>query len=109
MSETTNVPSPDQPVFDAEVSPDSGIARGPSWSGYYVKASLARIGNAETPEAVQAQATTEAVVLLHSIRRILMWTAVIIPSLVLALGVILLVVSQSESESSTCGVYSSSC
>ena len=109
MSETTQDQGPDQPVFDAEVSTESGMATGPSWSAYYVKASLTRIGKGETPEAVQAQAITEAVVLLHSIRRILIWTAVIIPSIVLALGVILLVVAQSESAPSTCGIYSSRC
>ncbi|MEV6607930.1 hypothetical protein [Kutzneria sp. NPDC051319] len=89
---------------------DGKLGYGASWSTDNVKASLTRISSSSSVEQAQAQASVEAVVLLHSIRRILMWTAVIIPLLLVAAGIIL-TVTTSNSGSSSCSysTYSSRC
>ncbi len=57
-----------------------------------------------------AQAATEAVVVLHSIRRILIWTAVIVPLILAAAGITLGIV-EANTKSTRCvySVYSSTC
>lgn len=89
---------------------DGELGYGASWSTDNVKASLKRISSSSSIDQAQAQATVEAVVLLHSIRRILMWTAVIIPLLLVTAGVIL-TVATTNSGSSSCSysAYSSRC
>lgn len=74
-----------QPAFQPAMSGnDDGPGSGAPWHQPFVKASLHRIRSSATVEAASVQATTEVVVLLHSIRRILIWTAVIIPAALLA-------------------------
>lgn len=65
------------------------IAVGPSWGSDYAKASLHRIRSSASVEEAHAQATTEVAILLHSIRRILIWTAVIMPTVFVVLGIVL--------------------
>lgn len=55
-------------------------AQGPSWSTAYAANTLARIRRADSVETATAQAVTEVAILLHSIRRVLIWPAVIIPA-----------------------------
>ncbi|NUT53670.1 MAG: hypothetical protein HOV94_41235 [Saccharothrix sp.] len=87
-------PGPFQPyVSDYQGAPGTG----PNWNQVFVRASLHRIRHSPTVAEAQAQAATEAVVLLHSIRRILIWTLVIIPAAVLVLAVVLLVAGGSGS------------
>lgn len=52
---------------------------GASWTHMYPKGSIERIHSRATWQDAQTQAQVETVVLLHSIRRILIWTMVIIP------------------------------
>jgi len=86
------------------------VESGPSWQSFPVKASLKRISSAGTIESANAQATTEAVVLLHSIRRTLVWTAVIVPLILVAAGVTL-AITAANTGSTSCvySAYSSRC
>jgi hypothetical protein len=86
-----STPSPEQSAFEP-AAPEVTYSES-SWTTDNAKASLKRISSASTVDRANAQAVTEAVVLLHSIRRILMWTAVIIPLLLLAAGIVLMVVA----------------
>ncbi|RKT49270.1 hypothetical protein [Saccharothrix australiensis] len=86
----------------------SKATTGPTWHSDYVKASLHRIRSSSVDQAV-AQAMTEQVVLLHSIRRILVWTLIIVPTVVVALGVVVWVAADSQSSATCGGVYSSRC
>ena len=80
--------------FDVVVSSrDDGPGAGPAWHQPIVEASLRRIDDTTTAEDARVQAAVEQLVVLHSIRRILIWTSVIIPAAVLVLAVILLVVT----------------
>lgn len=107
MSEST--PPPSTGAFVPLKPERQGAGLPPDWTTGNVTASLKRIRSAETMGGAQAQATTEAVVLLHSIRRMLLWTLVIIPTILVAFGVTLVVMaSQSSSGSPTCSAYSSS-
>ncbi|WNV84450.1 hypothetical protein [Umezawaea sp. Da 62-37] len=99
----------DEPAFAPVVQSDTGPGSGPSWQQLFADASLNRIRERDTAEATHIQATTEVVIVLHSIRRILLWTAVIIPIVVTTLGLILIIGAASESKPSTCSVYSTSC
>ena len=56
----------------------------------------------------QVQASKEAVVVLYSIRRILLWTLVVVPAALLGLAVVLGLAAQSESTKPECS-YSSLC
>lgn len=91
MSEETAVP-----VFEPVGYKQADQASGPAWHTDSVRATLKRIRNAPDAASVQAQVTTEAVVLLHSIRRILIWTAVVIPVALLAVAIILLATAPGE-------------
>ncbi|MEU7530465.1 hypothetical protein AB0A74_32385 [Saccharothrix sp. NPDC042600] len=92
MSEPTNTPDASG-GFRPFRSTQSGPCTGPAWDeNIYAKASLHRITSSPTVGEAQAQAMTEAVVLLHSLRRLLTWTLIILPLLALALGVTLVVV-----------------
>ena len=86
------------------------MGSGPSWSTDHVKASLTRISTAATADQANTQAVTEAVVLLHSLRRILIWTVVIVPLILVAAG-IALAITAANTGSSSCSysVYSSRC
>ncbi|GHH48830.1 hypothetical protein [Lentzea cavernae] len=66
----------------------------PDWEGSCPAASVRRIRKAATIEEAGVQATTEAVILLHSIRRILMWVLVIIPLVSAALVITLVSVNE---------------
>lgn len=72
-----------------------GVGDGPSWRTSFVKWSLERIEKAATSEAAATQALVEQVVILHSIRRILIWTLVLLPLTLTAIIVILLAAGQS--------------
>lgn len=64
---------------------------GASWLFNPARHSIHRIEQASSVEQAQAQAAVEAVVLLHGIRRILLWTAVVVPAVLLVVGVVLAV------------------
>jgi hypothetical protein len=77
---------------DADVP--AGPGNGPSWRTTYVTRAVERIEQAPTVDAAAVQALTEQVVVLHSIRRILIWTLVLVPLILTALGIILLMAGQ---------------
>ncbi|MEV1113647.1 hypothetical protein AB0I91_01155 [Actinosynnema sp. NPDC049800] len=81
---TTPEPGPFQPYISAHETPSTA----PTWKHHSVKASLHRIRHSRTVEDAHAQATTEAVVLLHSIRRTLVWIAVLITFVVVVLVIV---------------------
>ncbi|ANZ37446.1 hypothetical protein BBK82_16725 [Lentzea guizhouensis] len=83
----------EQGPFAPYVSKATGPATGPDWMGSYPAQSLRRIRASATVEEAGVQATTEAVVLLHSIRRMLMWTLVIVPMIAAGLAITMIVVS----------------
>lgn len=97
-----------EPAFQPAKTTIDGLREGPSWSSAFAKKSLKRIEGATTVEAALAQALTEQVILLHSIRRILIWTLVLIPAILTAIGIILLVLGQPQ-EPKDCGVYGTLC
>lgn len=63
----------------------------------YAEAALRRIKREPTSEAQQIQASREMVAILCSIRRILLWTLVIVPIVLIVLGVILGAAAQPQS------------
>ncbi len=85
------MPEDTTPAFKFSIEGINGP--GPDWRVPPAKAALARIASSSDVAQAQAQAAVEQVVVLHSIRRILIWTAVVIPAAVLVLAVILLVVT----------------
>lgn len=87
-------PKPGEGPFQPYISkqPVGDVGSGPSWGTAFAKASLHRIRSSASVEEAQAQATTEVAILLHSIRRILIWTAVIIPTVCVALGIVFAIV-----------------
>lgn len=90
-------PGPFQPsVSEYQGTPGTGA----NWTYHAAQASLTRIRNSQSVEEAQAQAATEAVVLLHSIRRILIWTLVIVPVLLVAVGVVLIVMTPGSGSTS---------
>ena len=90
-------PGPFQPsVSEYHGTPGTGA----NWKHHFAQASLNRIGNSPSVEDAQAQATTEAVVLLHSIRRILIWTLVIVPVLLVAVGAVVIVMAPGSGSNS---------
>ena len=91
MSSPSPTPGPFQPYVSDY--PGGTPGTGPTWGHVFVQASLHRIRHTTSVEEAQAQATTEAVVLLHSIRRILIWTAVIVPTVLASLAVLLIVMA----------------
>ncbi len=91
MPEDTTVPPP--PAFKFSIEGINGP--GPDWRTDAAKAALARIGGASGVAQAQAQAAVEQVVVLHSIRRILLVTSVVIPLVLLAISIILLAVAPS--------------
>lgn len=86
-------PRSEEGPFKPYVSKSTGPGTGPDWSEAYPAASLRRIRASATVEEAGVQATTEAVILLHSIRRMLMWTLVIIPIIAIGLGITMIVLS----------------
>lgn len=103
----TTTPSPGPawaPTTAATTSPGDGVP----WHTREVKRSLKRISDAPNLDAAQAQALTEQVILLHSIRRILIWTLVLVPVILTALGIILLVSGQAA-DPKDCGLYGTRC
>lgn len=85
-----------------------GPGNGPSWRAQYAAQSLGRIMKAPTVETVIAQALVEQVVLLHSLRRILIWTLVLVPLIMTAIGIILIASGQAA-EPKDCGLYGTRC
>lgn len=103
--------APEKPQSDEEgpfkpyVSKATGPGTGPDWSEGYPAESLRRIRASATVEEAGVQATTEAVILLHSIRRMLMWTLVIIPIIAVGLGITMIVLANA-SEPACTSIYS---
>ncbi|MEV6241736.1 hypothetical protein [Lentzea sp. NPDC051838] len=91
-----------RPIAQKEAGPGTG----PDWSGTYPAASLRRIRAAATTDEMGVQATTEVVILLHSIRRILMWMLVIVPVAAAALIIALTVVGDSAEPAPCSSIYS---
>ena len=91
-TEAASAPQQDpQGPFAPYVSKRTGAGTGPDWVRMWPSESLRRIRASATVEEAGVQATTEVVILLHSIRRMLMWTLVILPivSSVILIAVIL--------------------
>lgn len=84
----------------------NSASTGPSWYPTFAEGSLKRINEAGTPERATAQATAEAVMVLHSIRRILIWTAVIIPLIACAVWVTMIVVADTAQSERCVSIYS---
>ena len=104
---------PEKPQVKSEVGPfqpyvskEAGPGTGPSWSEAYPAASLRRIRASATIEEAGVQATTEAVILLHSIRRILMWMLVILPAIATAVIIALVAVGDAAEPASCTSIYS---
>ncbi|MCG8926826.1 hypothetical protein [Lentzea sp. CC55] len=77
---------------------------GPMWNNGLPEASLRRIRASATVEEAGVQATTEAVILLHSIRRTLIWTLIIVPLTVL--GLLITIVAVGGEPTACTSVYS---
>jgi hypothetical protein len=92
--------------FQPHVSKETGPGSGPDWTEAYPAASLRRIRAAATIEEAGVQATTEAVILLHSIRRILMWMLVILPAIATAVIIALVAVGDGSGPASCTSIYS---
>ncbi|MFD5831479.1 hypothetical protein [Lentzea sp. NPDC060358] len=93
MSEDPHaVPSPDpQGPFAPYISRRTGPGTGPDWARMWPSESLRRIRASASVEDAGVQATTEAVILLHSVRRLLMWNLVLLPSFAAASLIALLI------------------
>lgn len=92
MSEEQQAADPEVGPYQPYVSRRTGPGTGPDWMGAFPAASLRRIRASASVEEAGVQATTEVVILLHSIRRFLLWMLVIVPvaSTALLIGLILL-------------------
>ncbi|XVS61714.1 hypothetical protein ACQPYE_25860 [Actinosynnema sp. CA-299493] len=97
---------PSAPEAWAVATTTETYVTGPSWSHDAAANSLKRIKAAGTPEQATAQAAVEAVMVLHSIRRILIWTAVIVPLVVGALWVTMIVVAGNSEPERCVSLYS---
>lgn len=88
--------SPDPAWSVRRPNPNSpgGLGSGPSWRTQDVKRALERIEKAQASDAAATQALVEQVIVLHSIRKTLVWVLVLVPLILTALGVILLVSGQ---------------
>ncbi|ATE55978.1 hypothetical protein CNX65_24110 [Actinosynnema pretiosum] len=75
--------------WQAAAEPSDYYTGGPTWASDPAGHALLRINRAGGPAEATAQAAAEAVLVLHSIRRILLWTAVLLP-LAVVLGALLL-------------------
>lgn len=93
-------------AFELQVQKESGPGTGPDWTGSYPADSLRRVRAAATTEEAGVQATTEAVILLHSIRRILMWMLVIVPTVGAALFIALVVMANTAEPAPCTSIYS---
>ena len=84
-------PTQSEPAFQPQVSKlrQPGFGGGPDWSTDVALGTLDRIRSSASVEEAHVQATVEVAMLLHSIRRILIWTAVIIPAALVVLGIVL--------------------
>ncbi|MFT7839795.1 hypothetical protein Q5530_26935 [Saccharothrix sp. BKS2] len=71
-------------------TPRDHYGNGPTWSPAHAARSLRRINEAGGPAEATAQAAAETVMVLHSIRRILIWTAVIIPAVLAVITITLM-------------------
>lgn len=91
----------EQGPFKPYVSKETGPGTGPDWSGSYAKESLRRVRASASVEEAGVQATVEAVILLHSIRRMLLWALVVVPLLAVGLWITMVAIA-SGSESSSC-------
>lgn len=96
----------EQGPFKPYVSKETGPGTGPDWSGDYAKESLRRIRASATVEEAGVQATVEVVILLHSIRRMLLWALVIIPLVAVGLWITMVVIASGSEPSSCTSVYS---
>lgn len=96
---------PEAGPFQPYMPKATGPGFPPDWSGSFPASSLRRIVRSATVEDAGVQATTEAVILLHSIRRILIWMLVIIPMVAAALIITLTVLSDTAEPACT-SIYS---
>lgn len=96
---------PEVGPFKPFVSKGRGPGSGPAWSEPYPAESLRRIRASATVEEAGVQATTEVVILLHSIRRMLIWTLVIIPLLAAGLVITLIAVSSAAEPAPCTSIY----
>lgn len=92
--------TPPAPKFEVAVGDSKATFLGPSWETEFAQRSLRRINAANTTEEAIAQGVAEMVMVAHSIRRILIWTAVIVP-LILATVAVILMVSASNADVGT--------
>lgn len=95
--------TPPAPKFQVAVGNPKATVLGPSWETEFARRSLHRINSASTTDEMIAQGIAEGVMVMHSIRRILIWTAVIVPALVAGVAIVLMVAS---GETSCTSVYS---
>ncbi|MGW6928538.1 hypothetical protein ACWGE0_00655 [Lentzea sp. NPDC054927] len=96
---------PEVGAFQPYVQKRTGLGTGPDWKNPYPAASLRRIRASATVEEAGVQATTEAVILLHSIRRILMSMLVIIPVAAAALFITLMIVDNASTPAPCSSIY----
>ncbi|HWU12111.1 MAG TPA: hypothetical protein VN520_38185 [Streptomyces sp.] len=87
---------------DANKHNPDGAFDGPTWFPTFAARSLKRINAAGDADRATAQGVAEVVMILHSIRRILIWTAVIIPLIAAAVWVTMIVVANNASEPERC-------
>jgi hypothetical protein len=83
--------TPPTPQFQVAVGDSKATFLGPSWATEEARRSLHRINRTATTGEAIAQGVAESVMVLHSIRRILIWIAVIVPSVLAVLLIVLLV------------------
>ncbi|HUQ57210.1 hypothetical protein [Lentzea sp.] len=93
---TTSTKYPQDPEGPFRPYVQQETERGPMWNNGLPEASLRRIRASATVEEAGVQATTETVILLHSIRRTLIWTLIIFPLAVLGLLIAMVAIGNSE-------------
>ncbi|MDX8030351.1 hypothetical protein SK803_09020 [Lentzea sp. BCCO 10_0856] len=104
MSDEPEV-DPEVGAFQPYVQKATGLGTGPDWQNPYPAGSLRRIRAFATIEEAGVQATTEAVILLHSIRRILMSMLVIVPVAAAALFIALMIMDNASAPASCTSIY----
>ncbi|GAA3841176.1 hypothetical protein GCM10022243_04440 [Saccharothrix violaceirubra] len=88
--------------FEVTVGKSEAALLGPSWETGFARRTVQRIDEQATTDEAIAQGIAEGVMVLHSIRRILIWTAVIVPTLITGAVIVLMAVG---GESSCTSVY----
>jgi Na+/alanine symporter len=85
---TADSTEPNWKIRTPDLEAPAGPGSGPSWQTKYVTDAVQRIESATSVATASVQALAEQVVVLHSIRRILMWTLVLIPLVAIAIVLI---------------------